>query len=100
MKKCFEVKPGFDDLKERIVVLRDDTDKKTLFAVIAIVTAVLIAVTAGVVYLLKTRMDDDFDEDWDYDWDDMEEEFCEDTCEGECCCTDSDVDDSVKVEQA
>ena len=29
--------------------------------------------------------------------DDLEEEFCED---GECCCTDNDVDDSVKVEQA
>ena len=71
MKKCFEVRPGFDDLKERIVVLKDETDKKTLFAVIAIVAAVMIAVTAGVIYLLKTRMDDDFDEDWDYDWDDM-----------------------------
>ena len=93
MKKCFEVRPGFDDLKERIVVLKDETDKKTLFAVIAIVAAVMIAVTAGVIYLLKTRMDDDFDEDWD----DMEDEFCEDN--GECCCTDSDVDDSVKVEQ-
>ena len=85
MKKCFEVRPGFDDLKERIVVLKDETDKKTLFAVIAIVAAVMIAVTAGVIYLLKTRMDDDFDEDWDYDWDDMEDEFCEDN--GECCCT-------------
>ena len=93
MKKCFEVRPGFDDLKERIVVLKDETDKKTLFAVIAIVAAVMIAVTAGVIYLLKTRMDDDLD----YDWDDMEDEFCEDN--GECCCTDSDVDDSVKVEQ-
>ena len=61
MKKCFEVRPGFDDLKERIVVLKDETDKKTLFAVIAIVAAVMIAVTAGVIYLLKTRMDDDFD---------------------------------------
>ena len=97
MKKCFEVRPGFGDLKERIVVLKDETDKKTLFAVIAIVAAVMIAVTAGVIYLLKTRMDDDFDEDWDYDWDDMEDEFCEDN--SECCCTDSDVDDSVKVEQ-
>ena len=47
MKKCFEVRPGFDDLKERIVVLKDETDKKTLFAVIAIVAAVMIAVTAG-----------------------------------------------------
>ena len=47
MKKCFEVRPGFGDLKERIVVLKDETDKKTLFAVIAIVAAVMIAVTAG-----------------------------------------------------
>lgn len=98
MKKCFEVRPGFEDLRERIVVLKDDTDKKTLIVVIALVAAVLIAVTASVVYLLKTRMDDEFDEDWDYDWDDMEDEFCEDT--DECCCTDNDVDDSVKVEKA
>ena len=62
MKKCFEVRPGFGDLKERIVVLKDETDKKTLFAVIAIVAAVMIAVTAGVIYLLKTRMDDDFED--------------------------------------
>lgn len=100
MKKYFEVRPGFEDLKDRIVVLRDDNDKKTLIAVIAVITAVLVAVTAGIVYLLKTRMDDEFDDDWDYDWDDMEDEFCEDTCDGECCCTDNDVDASVKVEQA
>ena len=46
---------------------------------------------------LKTRMDDEYEEDWDYDWDDLDDEFCEDD---ECCCTDKDVDDSVKVEQA
>ena len=77
-------------------ILKDGEDKKTLFAVIALVTAVLIAVTVGVVYLLKTKMDDEYEEDWDYDWDDLEDDFCDD----ECCCTDNDVDDSVKVEQA
>ena len=41
--------------------------------------------------------DDEYEEDWDYDWDDLDDEFCEDD---ECCCTDKDVDDSVKVEQA
>ena len=82
MKKYFEATPNLDGLKEKIIVLKDGEDRKTLIAVIALVTAVLIAVTAGVVYLLKTRMDD---------------EFCEDD---ECCCTDKDVDDSVKVEQA
>ncbi|MBR4015388.1 MAG: hypothetical protein IKI88_04185 [Anaerotignum sp.] len=97
MKKYLEVKPGFEDLKEKIVVLKDSDDKKTLFAVIALVTVVLVAVTAGVVYLLKTRMDDEYDDDWDYDWDDFEDEYCDDE---DCCCTDKDVDGSVKVEKA
>ena len=97
MKKYFEATPNLDGLKEKIIVLKDGEDRKTLIAVIALVAAVLIAVTAGVVYLLKTRMDDEYEEDWDYDWDDLDDEFCEDD---ECCCTDKDVDDSVKVEQA
>ena len=63
MKKYFETAPNFDGLKERIIVLKDGEDKKTLFAVIALVTAVLIAVTVGVVYLLKTRMDDEYEEE-------------------------------------
>ena len=75
MKKYFETTPNFDGLKERIIILKDGEDKKTLFAVIALVTAVLIAVTVGVVYLLKTKMDDEYEEDWDYDWDDLEEDF-------------------------
>lgn len=97
MKKYFEATPNLDGLKEKIIVLKDGEDRKTLIAVIALVAAVLIAVTAGVVYLLKTRMDDEYEEDWDYDWDDLDDESCEDD---ECCCTDKDVDDSVKVEQA
>ena len=97
MKKYFEA-ANFDGLKDRIIILKDGEDKKTLFAVIALVAAVLIAVTVGVVYLLKTKMDDEYEEDWDYDWDDLEEEFCDDD-DCECCCTDHDVDDSVKVEQ-
>ena len=97
MKKYFAATPNLDGLKEKIIVLKDGEDRKTLIAVIALVAAVLIAVTAGVVYLLKTRMDDEYEEDWDYDWDDLDDEFCEDD---ECCCTDMDVDDSVKVVQA
>lgn len=68
MKKYFEATPNLDGLKEKIIVLKDGEDRKTLIAVIALVAAVLIAVTAGVVYLLKTRMDDEYEEDWDYDW--------------------------------
>lgn len=97
MKKYFEVKPSFEDLKDKIVVLHNDRDdKKTVFIVLAIIAAVLAAVALGVVYLLKTKMDDEYDEDWDYDWDDLEDEYCN---EDDCCCTDKDVNDSVKVEQ-
>lgn len=97
MKKYFEAVPGLDGLKDRIIILKDGEDRKTLFAIIALVSVVLIAVTVGVVYLLKTRMKDEYDEDWDYDWDDTDDELCDDD---ECCCTDKDVDDSVKVEKA
>lgn len=99
MKKYFEATPNFDGLKERIIVLKESEDKKTLFAVVALVAVLLVAMTAGVVYLLKTKMDDEYEEDWDYDWDDLDDEDFEDFDECDCCCTDKDVDDSVKVEQ-
>ena len=47
MKKYFEATPNLDGLKEKIIVLKDGEDRKTLIAVIALVAAVLIAVTAG-----------------------------------------------------
>lgn len=101
MKKYFEVKPSFEDWKDKIVVMQNRDDKKTLFIVLTVIAAVLAVVALGVVYLLKTKMDDEYDEEWDYDWDDLEDEYCnEDDCnEGDCCCTDKDVDKSVKVEQ-
>lgn len=95
MKKYFEERPTLGDLREKIVILKDDDDKKNIFLILAILTAVLAMVSLGVVYLLKTKMHDDYDEDWDYDWDDLDDECCDD----DCCCTDSDVDSSVKVEQ-
>ncbi len=98
MKKYFDRTPrlDLDSLREKIIVLREKDDRRTLFAAIALVTVVLVAVTAGIVYLLKTKMDDEYEDDWDYDWDD-EDDCC---CDEDCCCTDKDVDDSVKVEQA
>ena len=102
MKKYFEVGPNFDDLKSRMVVLRDKEDNKTTFIVIAIAT-LLAVVALGAVYLLKTKMDNECDVEWDYDWDDLEDEFStEEDCvcsDKDCCCTDKDVDKSVKVEQ-
>ena len=44
MKKYFEATPNLDGLKEKIIVLKDGEDRKTLIAVIALVAAVLIAV--------------------------------------------------------
>ena len=73
MKKYFELKPSFSDLKEKVVVLQDKEDKKNILLILAVVTAVLAAITLGVVYLMKTRMDEEYDEDWDYDWDDLED---------------------------
>ncbi len=95
MKKYLEARPTLGDLREKIVILKDDDDKKNIFLILAILTAVLAVVSLGVVYLLKTKMNDAYDEDWDYDWDDLDDECCDD----DCCCTDSDVDSSVKVEQ-
>lgn len=43
MKKYFEATPNLDGLKEKIIVLKDGEDRKTLIAVIALVAAVLIA---------------------------------------------------------
>lgn len=98
MKKCFEAMPSMDDLKSRVIVLKEDDNKKTVIIVLAIVAAILAIVSLGVVYLVKTRMDDEYDEDWDYDWDDLDDEDC--ACgDDDCCCTDKDVDASVKVEQ-
>ena len=37
MKKYFEVRPSFSDLKEKIVVLQDRDEKKTMFIVLAVV---------------------------------------------------------------
>jgi len=97
MKKYFEVKPSFEDLKDKIIVFNNGRDeRRTLFIVLGIIAAVLAVVALGVVYLLKTKMDDEYDEDWDYDWDELEDEYCN---EDDCCCTDNDVDASVKVEQ-
>lgn len=42
-------------MKEKIVVLQDRDEKKTMFIVLAVVAAVLAVVTLGVVYLLKTK---------------------------------------------
>ena len=100
MKKYFEVKPSLGDLKEKIIVLNEREDRKTTFIILAVITAALAVLAFGVIYLLKSKMDDDYDEDWDYDWDDLDDECCDGECgEDECCCTDKDVDDSVKVEQ-
>ncbi|MFV0314780.1 MAG: hypothetical protein ACK5I7_06705 [Anaerotignum sp.] len=97
MKKYFEVKPSLEDLKDKIIVLHNERDdRKTVFIVLGIIAVVLAATALSVVYVLKTKMDDEYDEDWDFDWDNLEDECC---CDDDCCCTDRDVDSSVKVEQ-
>ena len=95
MRKYFDA----DGLRDRIIVLKDGDDKKPLYILIAIVALALIAVAFGVVYLLNNKMEDDYEDEWDYDWDDEEEDEKDEAADAECCCTDTDVDDSVKIEQ-
>ena len=94
MKKFMENATSMDDLKNAIVDLQKREDKKGFYIFIAIITALLIATLCMVVCFLKKKMNDDYDEDWDCDWDDdsAENDF-------DCCCTDKDVDTSVKVEK-
>lgn len=96
MGKCFSTKTNLEDLRDRIVIFKEKDDKKTVVLVLAVVAAILALVSIGVVLAVKSRMDDEYDEEWDYDWEDLEDEYCDDE---ECHCTDSDVDDTVKVEQ-
>ncbi|MCI8630466.1 MAG: hypothetical protein HFE57_13430 [Firmicutes bacterium] len=93
MKKYLESNTSLEDIKAAIRGIQKREDKRALYIFIAIVTAVLVAILIAVVYLLKNKMndDEDFDEDWDTDWDDFDE--------NDCCCTDKDVDTSVKVEK-
>ena len=63
-------------------------------------------------FVFRKRQDDELwklqqelleaeEEDCEEELDDEKQEYDEDDfCEDECCCTDNDVDDSVKVEQA
>lgn len=93
MKKYLENNTSLEDIKEAIRGIQKREDKRGLYIFIAIVTAILVATLIAVVYVLKNKMndEDDFDEDWDTDWDDFDED--------DCCCTDKDVDTSVKVEK-
>lgn len=93
MKKYLESNTSLEDIKAAIRSIQKREDKRALYIFIAIVTAILVATLIAVVYLLKNKMndDEDFDEDWDTDWDDFDE--------NDCCCTDKDVDTSVKVEK-
>ncbi len=93
MKKYLESNTSLEDIKAAIRGIQKREDKRALYIFIAIVTAVLVAILIAVVYLLKNKMndDEDFDEYWDTDWDDFDE--------NDCCCTDKDVDTSVKVEK-
>lgn len=94
MKKYFDGSTSMEDLKDAIKHMQKKEDKRAFYVFIGLVTMFLVATVIGVVYVLKKKMDDEYDEDWDCDWDDFDDE-----CDDECCCTDKDVDTSVKVEK-
>ncbi|NLK37375.1 MAG: hypothetical protein GX299_04770 [Epulopiscium sp.] len=97
MKKYFDTGFSMEDLKDVVTRMNKKENKKSFCVCTAIITAVLLAVIAATVYCLKKKMEDDYDEDWDCDWDNLDEEDCD--CGDDCCCTDKDVDTSIKVEK-
>ncbi|OUQ60036.1 hypothetical protein B5E58_02810 [Tyzzerella sp. An114] len=111
MKRFLDGPSSIDDLKRAVIDLQNREDKRAFYLFIAVVIGLLVATTAGVVYLVKKSMRDDFEDEWDDDWDDEFEyddeieDVCEDCDEDDCdacgceCCTDSDFDTSVKVEK-
>lgn len=86
------------DFKSYITGLKDEENKQKLVTIIVICSFVIGILVVGVVYLIKSRGCDcgyDYDDEWDDD------ECCDDECcdDDECCCTDRDVDKSVKVKK-
>ena len=79
------------ELRAYIAGLKEEENRSKLVCIIVVGAVLLTILTIGVVCFIKKKYDEECLDDWDEDWDD------EDECDGECCCTDSDVDDSVKV---
>lgn len=111
MKRFLDGTTSIEDLRRAVIDLQNREDKRTVYVFIGLIIALLVATTAGVIYLVKKRREDDFEDEWDMDWDDEFEyddeieDVCEDCEEDDCdacgceCCTDSDFDTSVKVEK-
>ena len=105
MKRIFDNDLSIGDLKDAILDLRHhQEDKKTLYIFVGVIVTLLIATVIGVAWLIKSKRDEeDFEDEWDCDWDDedFEHEYsnAHDENTDDCCCTDNDVDTSVKVEK-
>lgn len=90
------------ELKAYIAGLKEEENRKKLICLVVAGAVIIALLVVGIVLIVKNKCDDDWDDEWDDDWDD--DDFDEDEAEadnlsGECCCTDSDVDDSVKVKK-
>ena len=84
------------DIKAYVAAMKEEENRGKLITIIAIGAVIIGLLTVGIVYLIKNN-DDEYDE-WD-DWDDdNDSDEYEEDADGECCCTDKDVDKSVKVE--
>lgn len=95
MKKLIPQDFSFDELKNVIMDLKSQEDKKNFYMMIGVIVAVLTIATLGIVWIVKKKMDENYEDwecdDWDEDWDEESEL--------DCCCSDKDVDHSVKVEK-
>lgn len=86
------------DIKAYVAAMKEEENRGKLITIIAIGAVIIGLLTVGIIYLIKNRNDDDEYDEWD-DWDDdNDSDEYEEDADGECCCTDKDVDKSVKVE--
>lgn len=104
MKKLMDREFSMADLKNVLTDFQDKKDKKCYYVFIGVLVTLIVAAIAGIAWLVKKNLDQQQEQEWDegwdegwddnYDWDDEDKDTCD-----ECCCTDKDVDTSVKVEK-
>lgn len=100
MKRFKDSELSFSDLKNAIGEIKKSQDKKNFYIFIGITVTLLTAIIAAIIWF--SQKETEADDDWEDDWEDEDFEGYDDEqeCnENECCCTDKDIDKSVKVEK-
>lgn len=101
MKRFADIS-SFEDLKNSLAAVQKRDDNKAMYIFAGVVCLAIVAAAIAIIYFVKRNADDDiYADDWDDDWDEDINFYSDGSAcaDGECCCSDSDVDKSVKVEK-